>query len=107
VHGADALRWYLYSATPPGNERRFSTELVGEVVRNFMLTLWNTYSFFVTYANLDKWTPHVSSLKPEISNDLDRWILSELDTLTNAVTDALDHYDVTGARGLSRHLWTT
>ncbi len=97
VHGADALRWYLYTATPPGNERRFSTELVGEVVRNFMLTLWNTYSFFVTYANLDKWTPHISNLKPQISNDLDRWILSEMDTLTNIVTSALDRYDVTGA----------
>jgi isoleucyl-tRNA synthetase len=97
AHGADALRWYLYTATPPGNERRFSTDLVGEVVRNFMLTLWNTYSFFVTYANLDKWTPQISSVKYQISNQLDRWILSELDTLTRTVTDALDHYDVTGA----------
>ncbi len=52
-HGADALRWYLYTASPPGQERRYSTDLVGEVVRNFTLTLWNVYSFFVTYANLD------------------------------------------------------
>ena len=95
AHGADALRWYLYTATPPGNERRFSTELVGQVVRNFMLTLWNTYSFFVTYANLDKWAP-VSDFRFPTSQ-LDRWILSELDTLTNTVTDALEHYDVTGA----------
>ncbi|MBI4928799.1 MAG: isoleucine--tRNA ligase, partial [Anaerolineae bacterium] len=49
-HGADAMRWYLYTATPPGQERRFSTDLVGEVVSNFTLTLWNTYSFLVTYA---------------------------------------------------------
>ena len=56
-HGADAFRWYLYTATPPGQERRFSVDLVGEVVRNFTLTLWNVYSFFVTYANLDRWTP--------------------------------------------------
>ncbi len=96
AHGADALRWYLYTATPPGNERRFSTDLVGEVVRTFMLTLWNTYSFFVTYANLDKWSP-ISNQQSAISNQLDRWVLSELDTLTNTVTDALDHYDVTGA----------
>ena len=54
VNGADAFRWYLYTATPPGNERRFSVDLVGEVIRNFTLTLWNVYSFFVTYANLDK-----------------------------------------------------
>jgi isoleucyl-tRNA synthetase len=56
-HGADALRWYLYTATPPGNERRFSADLVGEVVRNFTLTLWNVYTFFVIYANLDQWKP--------------------------------------------------
>jgi isoleucyl-tRNA synthetase len=56
-HGADAMRWYLYTASPPGQERRFSADLVGEVVRNFTLTLWNTYSFFVTYANLDGWKP--------------------------------------------------
>jgi len=98
MHGADALRWYLYTATPPGNERRFSTDLVGEVVRTFVLTLWNTYSFFVTYANLDEWTPAKIPHTPyPTSNQLDRWVLSELDTLTNAVTDALDHYDVTGA----------
>ncbi|HET6846570.1 MAG TPA: isoleucine--tRNA ligase, partial [Anaerolineales bacterium] len=52
--GADAFRWYLYTATPPGNERRFSVDLVGEVIRTFTLTLWNVYSFFVTYANLDR-----------------------------------------------------
>ena len=57
THGADAFRWYLYTASPPGQERRFSLDLVGEVVRNFTLTLWNVYSFFVTYANLDKWQP--------------------------------------------------
>ena len=56
-YGADALRWYLYTAAPPGNERRFSASLVGEVMRSFTLTLWNIYSFFVTYANLDGWTP--------------------------------------------------
>jgi isoleucyl-tRNA synthetase len=54
-HGADALRWYLYTASPPGQERRFSSDLVGEVVRSFTLTLWNVYAFFVTYANLDGW----------------------------------------------------
>ncbi len=98
THGADALRWYLYAATPPGNERRFSTDLVGEVVRTFVLTLWNTYSFFVTYANLDQWMPaQIPHTQNPTSNQLDRWVLSELDTLTNTVTDALDHYDVTGA----------
>jgi isoleucyl-tRNA synthetase len=95
AHGADALRWYLYTASPPGNERRFSSDLVGEVVRTFMLTLWNTYSFFVTYANLDKWTLTSDFRFP--TSELDRWILSELDSLTLTVTDALENYDVTGA----------
>jgi isoleucyl-tRNA synthetase len=93
-HGADALRWYLYTASPPGQERRFSEDLVGEVVRNFTLTLWNTYSFFVTYANLDNWTPDKDA-KPAYS-DLDKWLLSSLHTLTRDVTEAFEHYDVLG-----------
>ena len=56
-HGADALRWYLYTATRPGEARRFSDKLVSESLRRFLLTLWNTYSFFVTYANLDRFDP--------------------------------------------------
>ena len=94
VHGADAFRWYLYTATPPGQERRFSSELVGEVIRSFTLTLWNVYSFFVTYANLDK--PTVSTL-PIASGDLDRWLLSELNVLVRDVTKAYENYDVPNA----------
>src|SRR5512134_1313240 len=78
AHGADAFRWYLYTASPPGQERRFSLDLVGEVVRNFTLTLWNVYSFFVTYANLDKWTPGGKGNPTAPVSDLDRWLLSEL-----------------------------
>ena len=94
VHGADALRWYLYTASPPGNERRFSSQLVGEVVKNFTLTLWNVYSFFVTYANLDK--PQLSSI-PAIGSELDRWLYSELNVLVRDVTQAYENYDVPGA----------
>ncbi len=94
-HGADALRWYLFTAGSPGQERRFSEDLVGEVVRNFTLTLWNTYAFFVTYANLDQWTPE-QDLVPDYS-DLDRWLLSELHTLIRDVTAAYESYDVPGA----------
>lgn len=93
--GADAMRWYLYTASPPGQERRYSSELVAEVVRNFTLTLWNTYSFFVTYANLDRWTPD-PSVKPEYS-PLDCWLRSSLHTLVRDVTQALETYDVLGA----------
>jgi isoleucyl-tRNA synthetase len=99
LHGADAFRWYLYTAGPPGQERRYSTDLVGEVVRNFTLTLWNVYSFFVTYANLDRWQPepdHGSKPEPAYT-ELDRWVLSELHALVRDVTYALETYDVTGA----------
>ena len=94
-HGADAMRWYLYTASPPGQERRFSADLVGEVLRNFTLTLWNIYSFFVTYANLDGWTPG-SQEKVEYS-PLDRWARSTLHALIRDVTQALENYDVLGA----------
>ena len=94
AHGADALRWYLYSATPPGNSRRFSTDLVAEAVRSFLLTLWNTYSFFVTYANIDGWTPDGAADSPPTA-ELDRWVLSRLHTLTQEVTELLDAYDPT------------
>ncbi len=108
AHGADAFRWYLYTATPPGNERRFSIDLVGEVVRSFTLTLWNVYSFFVTYANLDGWMPATdggawsvdrlsSTVHGQALSDLDKWLLSELNTLVRDVTDAYERYDVPGA----------
>ena len=94
-HGADAMRWYLYTASPPGQERRFSADLVAEVVRNFTLILWNTYSFFVTYANLDGWKPD-PDIKPQYS-PLDQWLRSSLHALVRDVTEALEHYDVLGA----------
>jgi len=94
ANGADAFRWYLYTATPPGQERRFSSELVGEVIRSFTLTLWNVYSFFVTYANLDK--PTVTT-RPIATSDLDRWLLSELNVLVRDVTNAYEDYDVPNA----------
>ncbi len=94
-HGADALRWYLYTAGPPGQERRFSEDLVGDVVRIFTLTLWNTYSFFVTYANLDDWSP-TQDVKPDYS-DLDRWLRSSLHALVRDVTNAYENYNVLAA----------
>jgi len=94
-NGADATRWYLYTASPPGQERRFSSDLVSEVLRTFTLTLWNTYSFFVTYANLDGWKPDASA-KLEYS-PIDQWLRSSLHALIRDVTDALENYDVLGA----------
>ena len=96
AQGADALRWYLYTASPPGNPRRFSGELVQEAIRKFMLTLWNTYSFFVTYANIDEYQPSGERNGARASG-LDRWIESELHRLVKDVTDSLDNYDPTNA----------
>lgn len=100
ISGADAFRWYLYTATPPGQERRFSTELVGAVVRDFTLTLWNVYAFFVTYANLDNWTPMQGNAegRPLLSlSRLDKWLLSELNVLIRDVTEGYETYEVTRA----------
>jgi len=95
LSGSDALRWYLYTATKPGEPRRFSGQLVAESLRRFLLTLWNTYAFFVTYANLDGFDP---SRAPEGEpTELDRWVLSELNALVRKVTDNLEAYDPTTA----------
>jgi isoleucyl-tRNA synthetase len=94
-YGADAFRWFLYTSSPPGNTRRYSQQLVEDVVKNLTLTLWNVYSFFVTYANLDGWQPGESS---EVEyNSLDLWLRSSLHALVRDVTSAMDSYDVPGA----------
>jgi len=99
-YGADALRWYFYTSSPPGNVRRFSEKLVMEATRRFLLTLWNVYSFFVTYANIDHFIPGSEETSLEQS-ELDRWILSELNQLIIDVDAALDRYDPTDA---GRHI---
>jgi isoleucyl-tRNA synthetase len=106
--GADALRWYLFTSAPSSAARRFSPELVAESLRRFMLTLWNTYSFFVTYANIDGFKPEAYSTwwagemgGPSMAvappNELDRWIISELNELIANVTKDLDAYSPTDA----------
>lgn len=97
AYGADAFRWYMYTASPPGESRRFSVNLVGEVVKKFWSTLWNTYSFFVTYANIDGWTPEEDAPPVAERDRLDRWVLAELHALTERVTEAYEDYDVTNA----------
>ena len=92
AYGADALRWYMYTAAPPGNSRRFSAELVGEAQRRVLSTLWNTYSFFVTYANIAGFDP-TSEPAPEARTELDRWVRSELHATVRRVTEALEAYE--------------
>jgi isoleucyl-tRNA synthetase len=95
-YGADALRWYFLTGTAPGNVRRFSEEAVAEVTRRFFLTLWNVYSFFVTYANIDKFTPAEAGSSLQLS-ELDRWIISELNQLILDVDGGLEAYNPTEA----------
>jgi len=95
--GADALRWALYTATSPGNTRRFSRDQVDEAVRKYLLTLWNTYSFFVTYARIDGFDPQEDYVEPEGRSLMDRWALSQLQLTVRTVSERLDAYDVTAA----------
>ncbi len=92
--GADAFRWYCYTASAPGEPRRFSERLVGEVISKFYLTLWNTYSFFVTYANIAEWDPNAEQPQIEERDLLDQWVLAELHLLVKNVTEAYENYDV-------------
>ena len=95
--GADAFRWYVYTSGPPGEPRRFSKNLVNDVIKTFWSTLWNTYSFFVTYANIDGWTPRMEAPPPPERPLLDRWLLAELQALIATVTDAYETYDAINA----------
>ncbi len=95
AHGADAVRWNMFTASPPWVPRRFSANTVVESLRRFMLTLWNTYSFFATYALLDRYDP---SAPPAVERaDLDRWLLSELNVLVEKVTRLMEDYNPTDA----------
>lgn len=99
--GADALRWYLYASSPPEASKRFSLPLVEETQRDLFMTLWNTYSFFVLYANLDlpELTQEVAvAARPEI----DRWLVAKTHALVRDVTERLESYDPTGASRLVR-----
>ena len=95
TQGADATRWYLFTASQPGESRRFSQDLVNEVVRRFLLTLWNVYSFFTTYASVDEFHPHQIPQDWQPGSELDRWLLSELSSLVSQADANLDEYNPT------------
>ncbi len=96
AHGADAFRWYYLTTQQPWAGYRFSLETVGESVRQFMLTLWNTYSFWVLYANAEGLTPE-DSAPPADLTDLDRWALSRLQATVATVRERMDDFDCTTA----------
>jgi isoleucyl-tRNA synthetase len=90
--GADAVRWALYAGTVPGQNTRFFDDAATDAVREFLLKIWNVYSFFVTYANIDGWKPTDDRPALEDRPDMDRWVLAELDATVRAVRAELDDY---------------
>ncbi len=93
--GADATRWYFYTSSAPWLPSRFSAENVSEAQRKFMGTLWNTYAFFVLYAEIDKFNPAEHDIAKCDLTVIDKWILSELNTLVKTVDAGLDEYKIT------------
>ncbi|MDL2345069.1 isoleucine--tRNA ligase [Deinococcus sp. MIMF12] len=101
-YGADSVRWYMFMASDPGDQKRFSERLVAEAQRSYVNTLWNVYSFFVLYANLDR--PGLEDA-PAVSErpEMDRWLLARLEETVRDVTASLDAYDArSGGRALER-----
>jgi isoleucyl-tRNA synthetase len=96
-HGADAFRWYYFTSKQPWDGYRFSLDTVGESVRQFMKPLWNTYSLFVLYANVNDVEPASLADVAGDLTDLDRWILSRLQATTATAIERLDDYDTTAA----------
>ena len=93
-YGADAIRWYFYTNSAPWLPNRFSGEAVLEGQRKFMGTLWNTYAFFVLYANIDNFDASKYSLNYESLPVMDKWVLSKLNTMVKEVDTNLDNYRI-------------
>ena len=94
-HGADAIRWYFYENSAPWLPNRFHDDAVQEGQRKFMGTLWNTYAFYVLYANIDNFDATKYELEYDKLSVMDKWLLSRLNTLIKAVDSNLANYEVT------------
>ncbi len=97
THGADAIRWYFYENSAPWLPNRFHDKAVTEGQRKFMGTIWNTYAFYVLYANIDNFDPTKYEMDRKTLTVMDRWILSKLQTLTKDVDNYLANYKITEA----------
>lgn len=95
--GSDAVRWYFYSNSAPWLPNRFSAKNVSESQRKFLGTLWNTYAFYVLYADIDNFDPTKYTLDPSKISVLDKWILSKLNKLISTVDSNLNDYKITEA----------
>lgn len=93
--GADAVRWYFYANSAPWLPSRYYDEAVSEMQRKFMGTLWNTYAFYILYANIDQFNPTKYQLEYDKLPPMDKWILSKLQTLNKFVDESLDGYKLT------------
>ena len=101
--GSDALRWYFLTGGSPWAPRRLSIDIVEETLRKYLLTLWNTYSFWVTYAAIEGFDPSTEQIPPSERSELDRWVLAELEDTVREVTTGLEEFDSTrGGRRLDR-----
>ena len=95
THGADAIRWYFYENSAPWLPNRFNDKAVTEGQRKFMGTIWNTYAFFVLYANIDDFDATRYTLEYDKLPVMDKWILSKLNTLIKTVDNYLENYKIT------------
>ncbi len=93
--GADAVRWYFYVGSSPWLPSRFYEEAVSEACRKFMGTLWNTYAFYVLYADIDSFNPKEHTLDTDKLCVMDRWVLSKLNSLVAYMNEAMDEYKLT------------
>ena len=94
TYGADAIRWYFYTSSAPWLPKRFSGKAVTEGQRKFMGTLWNTYAFFVLYANIDNFDATKYTLEYDKLPVMDKWLLSKLNTVVGEVDSNLDKYRI-------------
>jgi isoleucyl-tRNA synthetase len=103
--GADAFRWYFFTSKYPWDGYRFSLDSLGEAVRQFMLQLWNTYGFYVLYANANGVASESLSLDEVELTELDSWALSRLNATIEIVRDGLENFDATGSgRAISEYV---
>ena len=93
-YGADAIRWYFYSNSAPWLPNRFHEDAVVEGQRKFMGTLWNTYAFYVLYANIDEFDPTKYTLEYDKLSVMDKWLLSKLNSMVKSVDDNLGNYRI-------------
>ena len=96
-YGADPTRWYMIASSPPWDNLKFDLGGIEETTRKFFITLYNTYSFFALYANLDNFTYEHGDIPLENRAEIDKWIISLLNTLKKEVKEHLDNYDLTPA----------